>query len=312
MGYHARIESTEIGSFLTTRSRNSELWFVNNRELEKAILGYAAKFAERYDVKLYALAIEGNHNQAPALFPKGNRADFMRDWNSAIARAVPRYTPEYRGGRFWARRYSNEFLPGAEDIEEYFFYTALQPVQDGLVEKISDYPGYNCFHDAVWGIERKFKVVRWAEYNEAKRFNPRVAIKDFTDIVYLKYERLPGYEQLSQGEYAKLMHEKLERRRVQIVAERSQKGLGFAGRAALLRTKRGAEPKNTKRSTQTSRRPRVLCVCPERGEKWRAWYFNIHFAYKDASARYRAGQLDVQFPEGTYRPYCRYSKVRKE
>ena len=66
MGYHARIEKNNVASFLTTRSRNSALWFINNHKLEEAILGYTAKFAARYNVKFYALAIEGNHIQAPA------------------------------------------------------------------------------------------------------------------------------------------------------------------------------------------------------------------------------------------------------
>src|SRR5262249_8637853 len=155
MGYHPRIESKTIPSFLTTRARASELWFVNNRRLEEAVLGYAAKFTARYEVDLYALAIEGNHVQGPALFPEGSRSHFMRDFNSCIARAVKRFTPEYRGGRFFDRRYSNEFLPSAEDVEEYFFYTVLQPIKDGLVENLSDFPGYNCFHDAIHGIERE-------------------------------------------------------------------------------------------------------------------------------------------------------------
>ena len=73
--------------------------------------------------------------------------------------------------RFWERRYSAEFLPGAADIEEYFFYTVLQPVQDGLVEHLHEYPGYNCFRDAIWGIERTMTVVNWAGYNSAKRYN---------------------------------------------------------------------------------------------------------------------------------------------
>jgi hypothetical protein len=86
MSYHPRIESGEISSYLTTRSRNSELWFVNNKGLEAAILSYAAKYRTRYEVKLYGLAIEGNHVQGPAHFPKSNRANFMRDFNSSIAR----------------------------------------------------------------------------------------------------------------------------------------------------------------------------------------------------------------------------------
>ena len=305
MSYHPRIESKELASFVTTRSRNSELWFVNNDPLEEAILGYAAKYQKRYDVKLYALAIEGNHIQAPAHFPKLNRSDFMRDFNSSVALAVDRLTKEYPGGKFWGRRYSGEFLPEADDIEEYFFYTVLQPVEDGLVERISEYPGYNSFHDAAWGIKRTFEVVDWTAYNNAKRKNPNLSIKNYIEEVELEYSRLPGYEDMPQKKYAKMLLHKLEQRRAVIVNKRRKEGLGFMGREALLKQKRGALPKNTKTSTSSSHRPRVLCVCPIRRATWLQWYFETYFAYKEASLAYRNGDLLVEFPPGTYRPYFR-------
>jgi len=303
MGYHPRIESRTLGSFLTTRTRNSALWFINNRRLEDGILGYAAKFSDRYKVQLFGLAIEGNHIQGPALFPQGNRSSFMRDLNSCVARAVPKYVSGHPGGGLWERRYSAEFLPADSDIEDRFFYTVLQPVQDGLVERISDYPGYNCFHDAVHGVERRFKVVRWGEYNAAKRNNSKVRVADFTESVTLKYQRLPGYEDLTRGEYAKMMYAKLEERRSQIVNERHAAGRGFMGRAALLRQRPGALPINTKKSTINSHRPRVLSASNERRAHCKAWYFSVYWRYKEASQQYRNGELNVEFPEGTYRPY---------
>ena len=300
MGYHQRIECKDIPSFQTTRSRNSELWFVNNKELEEAILGYAARYTTRYEVKLYGLALEGNHIQKASAFPKGNRAHFMRDFNSSVARAVPRYQSRYPGGRFWARRYSSEVLVGPQDLEEYFFYIVLQPVKDGLVDDIKDYPGYNCFEDAVTGKSRKYKVVNWKPYNDARRWNKSVSIDDFTEICTLKYERLPGYEDLSQEEYAAVMREKLAEHTERILQERG--GKPSLGAAKLKKVVPGARPKNTKTSGPRDHRPRVLSKDPIRRSAGEAWYFSIHFAYKEASSRYRSGDLDVKFPEGTYKP----------
>jgi hypothetical protein len=82
MGYHPRIESSELTNFCTTRSRNSELWFINNDKLEESILGYTAKYCERYEVTLYALSVEGNHLHTLSKFPKANRSHFLRDLNS--------------------------------------------------------------------------------------------------------------------------------------------------------------------------------------------------------------------------------------
>jgi hypothetical protein len=302
MSYHPRFETTNLGSFLTTRARNSELWFINNDPYEQAILGYAARCVERYSTDLFALAIEGNHIQGIAIFPKANRAHFMRDFNSIVALNAPRYCKDFVGTKFWHRRYSAEIVPGDADIENEFFYTVLQPVQDGLVERLSEYPWYNCFHDAIHGIARKFKVVRWAEYNEKRRYCKNVKIKDYIEIVELKYKRLPGYEKLSQKEYAKIMQKKLEARRVDIVMERLKKKKGFLGREALLRMRPGSRPKNTKTSTRRSRRPRVLSVCHKRRATYRDWYFKRCAAFKEASLEYRNGNLKAKFPEGSYRP----------
>lgn len=302
MAYHPRIESTNLASFLTSRTRNAELWFINNPTLERVILGYTAKFADRYGVKLYALAIEGNHIQGPALFPLGNRSNFMRDLNSSIARAVGRHTPEYPGGRLWGRRYSSEFLPDATDVEEYFFYTVLQPIKDGLVEKLSDYPGYNCFHDAIHGIARKFEIVDWADFNAARRFNPEEKIKNYVRTVTLKYERLPGYEELTQAEYAKIMLEKFESRRKEILLARYARGLGFKGHIKIRNTKRGSLPLNSKKSDSNSKRPRILSISNERRAEFRNWYFNIYCEYKRVSILYRNGEYWVEFPPGTFKP----------
>ena len=300
MGYHPRIECGEIGSFQTTRSRCSELWFVNNRLLEQDILGYMAKFTNRYGVKLYAFAVEGNHIQFPALFPKANRAHFMRDLNSCVARAVPRRQVRHPGGRFWARRYSAEYLPGPEDIEEQFFYTVLQPVQDGLVDDIREYPGYNCFEDAISGARRRYKVVDWKAYNDARRWDESASIENFTYYCELRYERLPGYEDMPKGQYIKLMREKLrEKTALAIERRKSPRALGAA---ALKRIKPGALPHNTKLSTINSHRPRILSKDNASRVKGNAWYFSIYFEYREVSAKYRAGDLSVQFPPGTYKP----------
>jgi hypothetical protein len=300
MGDHPRIECKEFPSFHTSRARNSELWFVNNPDLEHTVLGYAARYSTRYEVKLYALSIEGNHIQKAARYPNGNRASFMRDFNSSVARAIPRYQPDYPGGRFWGRRYSAEYLPGPEDVEEWFFYTVLQPVNDNLVDDIKDFEGYNCFEDAITGTAREYKVVNWKQYNDARRWNPSVLIDDYTELCTLKYERLPGYEHLSQEDYASIMRKKLSERTKEVV--RARNGKPCLGAVKLRQVKPGSRPKNTKTSGPRDHRPRVLSKNPERRSACEAWYFSIYFQHRKASKEYLGGNLDAKFPEGTYKP----------
>ena len=102
--------------------------------MELVILGYLAKYAERYQVKIYAFAIEGSHLHLLALFPKGNRKDFMRDFASQVAKLIRLTYPGAPRGGIFERRYSAELVPfHKDDIEDRYFYTVLQAVQDCLV-----------------------------------------------------------------------------------------------------------------------------------------------------------------------------------
>jgi REP element-mobilizing transposase RayT len=303
MGYHPRIETSNHASLVTTRTRNSELWLANNPPVEKYALQLLAKVIDRYSATLYAFAIEGTHCHSVISTPYKNRAAIFRDFNSGLARAVARLTPNYCGGRLWARRFSSEIIAGDPDIEEEFFYTVLQPIKDGLVDKLSEYPGYNCFHDAVCGIERTFKVVDWTRYNSDRRFNSRIKISDYQYKCTLKYQRLPGYENLTKKEYRIMMEKKLESRRLAILEARRKEGKDHCvGRERLTQVIPGTPARTPKISDASSHRPRVLSVCRERRATVKSWYFSMYFSYKNSSQRFRAGEIEVEFPQGMYRP----------
>lgn len=311
MGYKPRIETDNLVSFQTIRTTNSELWFINNHKLEQYILGYLAKYKTYHGMKLYAFALEGSHSHYQAVFPKSNRADFARDFHSRMACAVPEFVPEFGEPRkVWGRRYSCEIFPSAEDTEKGFFYSVLQPVADGLVDRISDYPGYNCFHDAIHGIARKYKVFNKAKYNDAKRYRKQIRVKDFIEEFTLEYERLPGYEHLTQKEYAALMQKKLEEHRQEILKLRQNKGLGFAGKEALLKKIPGTRALNPKTSSRHDFRPLSITSSKKRADTVTKWWFDKLDAHKVASKKFREGDLTVEFPKGMYRPPSFTIKLR--
>lgn len=302
MSQPLRLESSSRVDLITTRTENSRLWFLHNQALEDEILGALARYQSIHGVILYSFVLQGNHDHIASSFPCANRAPFMRDLNAQIARLAKRFIPEVGRGKFWERRYANQELPRPEDIEEYFFYCALQAVQSGLAEHPRDYGGYNSFEDAVNGVEREYIATDWTRYMNAKRWNPDVDITRYQTKYKLTYSRLPGYEHLSQDEYRVLMYQKLEERRRKIVEERRRAGKGFAKPDALKKIKPGATPHRSKRSTRYSHRPIVLCLCPKTRSERLENYFTTLGAYRYASSRYVRGDVSVPFPSGTYRP----------
>ena len=297
-----RIEFPHYGSFTTSRTIKSRLWFANNSELDGYNLAYLAKYREKYEINLYAFVMQGNHYHTTTAFPGCNRASFFRDLNARIVEGVRKHVPSFEGGPLFERRYAEQTLPTPADIEEQFFYCALQPVLAGLVEHIEDYSGYNSFYDAIWGRERVLQIVRYGEYNSKRRSNKKAQLKDFTDTFVLKYNRLPGYEYLSQEAYAQIMFNKFELRRRLFVDEMTRSGHRFPSPKQLRKIVPGSLPRTTKKSKRHDARPIVLCKCPVTRNTFLTEYFSIFAAYKVAARRYLRREEKVVFPPGTYKP----------
>ena len=294
-----RVETPQHSVLITVRTINSRLWFINNKALEHYILGYLAKYQQKYNVIVYALSIQGNHIHIIARFPKANMASFMRDLNARIAAGVAFHVREFLGGPLFERRYSSQILPLDQDTENYFFYSALQAVNDGISERISDYPGYNSIYDAARNRVRTYKVIRYGEYHTRRRNDPTLSPEDFTDKYLLRFSRLPGFEDMTQGVYEKEILKRLESRRLEKVSEWRKKGHRFLSKQELRKVISGSFPKKTKKGNI---RPIVLSSCRETKKKILDWYFGIVRSYREASKRFREGAMLVKFPPMTYLP----------
>jgi len=294
-----RVESREFVQLITFRTINSALWFVNNKALEERILGYLSKYLKKHGVVIYGFCIVGSHIHLLLRFPRANRAAFCKDLGARTAESVRMLVETFRGGPLFGRRYTPQFLPLDEDVTKYFFYLALQAVESGLAERLSDYSGYNSFHDASLGIKRTYRFFRYGDYNDAKRKNRSVSKKDFWEYHELSFERLPEYASLSKDDYRQKLLSELEKQRANLVTKRKAEGKEFLGRERLRKIVPGSYPTNPKTGGM---RPIVLSVSLEAKKRVLNWYFSIVEQYRLASEAYRNGDFNVSFPDGTYRP----------
>jgi hypothetical protein len=299
-----RIEHPDMGSFGTVRTIESRLWFVNSPDVEYEILARLAQYTKKFGVKLYSFVFSGSHFHPLAKFPNCNRAGFYRDLDARAAEIVKSHHEGVPEGPLFARRYSEQAVPENEDMEEQFFYCALQPVQAGLCKRISDYPGYNSFSDAINGVKRKYKIVDWGRYNGAKRYNKKIRIEDYTTEHTLEYERLPGYEHLSQKEYRDQMLRKLELRQAALVKSQMAKNPNhyYQSKEELKKVVPGTPAKNPKRSKREDKRPLVLTKSLPTKTTYLDYFFSTWVEHKECVQKYKAGDLTVEFPPGTYRP----------
>ncbi|MFN8393035.1 MAG: hypothetical protein U0136_22260 [Bdellovibrionota bacterium] len=95
----------------------------------------------------------------------------------------------------------------------------------------------------------------------------------------------------------------LRTRRAVIIADRERDGKGFPTAEALAKTKPGTKPCFTKTSERHTKRPLVLTLGVELRKQMLDCIFDISARFREASIRYRNGELGVIFPPGTYRPF---------
>jgi len=297
------IEHSDWTYLITTRTSGSRLWFVGNKELEQRILGCLARYQEIHQVEIFAFVIMGNHYHLLARFPHQNRAPFMRDFNSSVARLVGRYVGEHGRRSVWARRYSYQILPTPEDIRHWFFYLALNPVSSGLVSQLKEYHSFNSFFDAARGKVREYRWLDWNAYFKRKRHNRQVSAEEFTRTYRLRFSLLPGCGVTPDAAYQGSLFAELETRRVELVEERKRTGRSFLGLKKLKKQMLGSKPYSTKSSKRNSFRPIVLSLCGEARRATLAVYFSTLAAFKLASAKFGRHLLEqLPFPKGTYPP----------
>ena len=81
--------------FITSRIILSRLWFKLTPQVCDFFHAALAHYQEIYNVEIYAFCLMGNHYHLLARFPKGNRAPFVRDFNSILARSLPHMLKEF-------------------------------------------------------------------------------------------------------------------------------------------------------------------------------------------------------------------------
>jgi REP element-mobilizing transposase RayT len=289
---------------ITSRTMLSRLWFKLTPELCDFFHAALARYQEMYGVEIYAFCLLGNHYHLLARFPKGNRALFERDFNSIIARALPRLVKSFLGGKLWARPYRFQIVPLHDDILNWFLYTVLNPVSSGITSNPTALGRPNALNIIKEGGERICKWFNRTKYENAKRKNPNVDKERYYTNHTLKITRLPGLQHLTHKQYIEKVETLVAQRKSEIITERRSKGLEFLGEKNLTSQKAGEKPRSTKNSTRESYNPLVLTSCNKTRNKIIKIYLDITELYKAASQKFKYRNKGFKFPVNTYLPPC--------
>lgn len=301
MGRPLRDTTPNKVHLLTCRTRNSELLFVPRSEITNCIGGIIARYAEKYDISLYAVVVLGNHYHILASSGEGLLSLFAENVGREVAKRINRIL--FRKGSLWGRRYDDQLVLEEYDALEGLLYTLTNPTKHKLLAHSKLWPGLSTYRQAVGGKARKYTFFNHTAFAKAKRRAlPKGEIvrrKDFEREYLLKVKPIPLYKNLESEERNKLIKDALEKRTRKLCREIRAAGGSFLGRKAVLGQKpTGVFPKQSNKTN----RPLCYTKSVEALREFKEKYFRMLATYKEASRRYRLGSQLVKFPPNCFLP----------
>ena len=293
---------------VSIRTENAQLMLVPSARVNQMIGGIIAKYQEEFSITIYAYTVLSNHIHIIARATKRNLWRFEQGVNREVAKRMNRLLG--RSGHFWGRRYDEQMIAEEGDSLEALLYVTCNAVSHGLERHPSLWPGLNSYAQM---LDEKDRIYTFTDYTalgkalrKARRTKKRVNPRDFETRHVLRLTPIPELQHLSQEERRTVLLRLVTKRVRRIKDERRAQGQGFLGRENVLRQPHTAIPRSVKRT------PRPICYTKsfEAKKRFMSWYFPWLEAFREASRRFRSGELLVEFPENSIKPPIHYSLLQ--
>ncbi len=203
-------------------------------------------------------------------------------------------------GKFWHDRFKPIPILDEEAQVDRLRYLLRNGVKEGLVERPSDWPGVNSLEPLLTGIPA---VGTWysrtEEYYARRRKGGRnIDVSQFAKRYEIPLVPLPCWAEVSDEERQDLVrHLALEIE--EEAAEKKRGGQSFLGVQAILEADPIARPKKLAQGSA----PRAHFRSKSAYERFLEALSIVVEGFIEASKRFRRGDHDVEFPEGTFRPH---------
>jgi len=252
--------------------------------VNNTILYCLAEAAQRLEIDIILPSVLSNHHHLIVYDRHGHIVEFVEHFHRFVAKSVN--VLRGRWENLWSvEPVSRVHLVDTEDLIDKLVYAATNPVKDGLVERVDDWPGINGLAALLDG--REITIERPRHFFRENGPMPR--------SVPLRLVIPPELGDADQ--ILRQVRERVAKLEEQLAATRRQTGQKVLGRRAILRQDWRSQPISLE--PRRGLRPRVAAR-----NKWsrvEALLRNREFVrlYREARALWRAG-LAAIFPPGTY------------
>jgi len=255
--------------------------------VEQIFLYCLAEAIQRFKLALHGYVAMSNHEHLVVRDNAGNYPAFLAHFHKMVAKALNAAWGRWEN--FWAAEQPNVvYLVEASDRFDKLIYVLSNPVNADLVEHVADWPGACSLGQHLSGRDRVIK--RPEGFFRADGPMP--------EEVTLHLERLEGFEDLSDAEWASKIEDAVRGAEDAAKERRREKGVRVLGRKAV----RSIDPTSSPQTPAPRRRLRPLIACRNMARRVQELLSVKGFrtAYRAALDRWRAGERTAPFPIGTY------------
>ena len=271
--------------FITNRTFQGRLLLTPSTKINNIIGFYLAKSLEIFDVKIFSYVFLSNHFHIIIQAPEGKISDFMAYFQSNVARTI---NSEYKwSGALWHGRFSAEPILDDEALIGRIRYIFAHGVKEGLVEKCVEWPGLSSAKDFLTGGARIFRYYDKTDKEE----------KEYK----LKLTQIPQWIGLGFDEVKKRVKALIKE--AEEWGKKSKKFSSVLGVENVKKQNPHTRPKNIKESI----RPLCHTTRVKLYKEYKQIYMKFVELYREASVKFRSGDLFVKFPKYAFRPPLPYS-----
>jgi REP element-mobilizing transposase RayT len=286
--------------FVTVRTLQARMLLTPSDAINGVLGGVLARAAELHSICVYGFVFMSNHVHL-LVGAEGNAlAGFMRYLLGNIARKVGKLNGW--SGRFWGGRYSAQLVLDDESAIGRLKYILAHGVKEGLVTSPTEWPGLSSLEQLLGEQRRRFPWYNWSKRWNARRragHGESLLQEEWAEPVYLELKPLPCWKNLSEPVRRQRVRDLIDTIVAEGPVQIEREGHHSApGREQILKQHPHTRPAQAKRS------PRPLCHAAHR-ELRKAFletYRGFVAMFREASARWKAGDAGAEFPPYAFKP----------
>ncbi|HKI05005.1 MAG TPA: transposase [Thermoanaerobaculia bacterium] len=283
---------------VTCRTIHSRFLLRPSAALNDIIVGVLGRAQRTYPIRICGYSFVSSHFHLLLDVDDALQLSrFMGYLSSNLAREIGRLVdwPD----KVWARRYQAIVISGEAAIQAARLkYILAHGVKEGLVEKVTEWPGVHCARALLKG-----DPVEGTWFDRTQEYAARRRGEDFDRMRYattevLTISPLPCWKDFPEETQRRLAADLVAEIESEAAAHRQRSGKPVLGVPAILGQPPHTRPKHSKKSPA----PLFHVLSKAVREELYAGYAWFVAAYREAATKLRDGNRTVSFPVGSFPP----------